>query len=124
MSRVGKMPIEIPQGVEIKIEGNRIKAKGSKGELTVDVHPDMLVKIDDGLIQISRPSESKLHRSLHGLSRTLVANIIQGVSEGFSKQLEIQGVGYRAEMRDGRLVLQLGFSHPIVFVPPEGMKRT
>jgi len=122
VSRVGKMPIEIPQGVEIKIEGNRIKAKGSKGELTVDVHPDMLVKIDDGLIQISRPSESKLHRSLHGLSRTLVANIIQGVSEGFSKQLEIQGVGYRAEMRDGRLVLQLGFSHPIVFVPPEGIE--
>lgn len=118
MSRVGKMPIEIPQGVEVKVEGNTITAKGSKGELVVTVHPDMSVDATDSSIQISRPTDSKIHRSLHGLSRTLVANVIQGISEGFSKQLEIQGVGYRAELKSGRLVLQLGYSHPIVFIPP------
>jgi len=122
VSRVGKMPVEIPQGVDVTIEGNTVSAKGSKGELQVSVHPEISVKVDNGFVKISRHSDSKMHRSLHGLSRSLVANIIKGISEGFAKKLEIQGVGYRAELRSGRLVLQLGLSHPIVLVPPEGIK--
>lgn len=121
MSRVGKLPIEIPQSIEVKIDGNTVTAKGSKGELQVTIHPDMSLNVSDGLIKVSRPSDSKLHRSLHGLSRSLVGNIIDGVSKGFSKKLEIQGVGYRAEIKSGRLVLQLGYSHPIVMHPPEGI---
>jgi large subunit ribosomal protein L6 len=122
VSRVGKMPIEIPQGIEVKVEGNTVKAKSKKGELQVSVHPDMSINMTDASIQISRPSDSMIHRSLHGLSRTLVANVIIGVSKGFTKKLEIQGVGYRAEFKNGRLVFQLGYSHPIVFIPPEGIE--
>ena len=122
MSRVGKMPIEIPQGIDVDIKGNTVTAKGQKGELSVTIHPDISVSIDDNFIKVTRPSDSKLHRSLHGLSRTLVANIVQGTSKGFTKELEIQGVGYRAEMKGIKLMLQLGFSHPIIMIPPDGIQ--
>ncbi len=118
MSRVGKLPIKIPDAVNLDFSGNIIKAKGPKGELSVNVHPDMKIKLDNGILTIERPSESKEHRSLHGLNRALVANIIQGVNEGFEKRLEIVGVGYRAELREKNLFLSLGFSHQIIFVPP------
>jgi len=122
VSRVGKTPIPIPDGVEVNIKGNVVSAKGPKGELSIELHPDMKVLIEDGTIKVQRPSESKPHRSLHGLSRTLVANIIEGVSKGFEKRLEIIGVGYRAEMKGRKVLLSLGFSHQILFDPPEGIE--
>ena len=121
MSRIGRKPIPIPDGVEVTIEKNEVVAKGPRGELRQRFHPDMSVSIQDGQIVVSRPSDNKLHRSLHGLTRTLIANTIEGVKNGFQKQLQIEGVGYRAELKGGRLSLYLGFSHPVVFVPPEGI---
>lgn len=123
MSRIGKLPIKIPDDVNIDIKGNLITAKGPKGELSVDVNPEMIISFQDGEIVIKRPSEGKTHRELHGLSRSLVNNIVEGVKNGFEKRLEIVGVGYRAEMRGtDRLVLSLGFSHQIMFIPPEGIE--
>lgn len=119
MSRVGKFPIKVPDTVNMDFSGNLITAKGPKGELSVNVHPDMKIKFEDGILTIERPSESKEHRSLHGLNRSLVANIVQGVHEGFEKRLEIVGVGYRAELKGKSLYLSLGYSHQIVFFPPE-----
>ena len=119
MSRVGKLPIKLPDAVNLDFAGNFITAKGPKGELSVNVHPDMKIKLENSILTIERPSETKEHRSLHGLNRSLVANIIQGVNEGFEKRLEIIGVGYRAELKGKNLYLSLGYSHQIVFVPPE-----
>jgi len=124
VSRIGQKPIPIPDGVEVSIEKNVVVAKGPKGELRQPFHPDMQVKIEDGQIVVSRPTESKIHRSLHGLTRTLIANTVEGVSKGFEKQLQIEGVGYRAEVKGNRLTLYMGFSHPVVFVPPEGIQIT
>lgn len=122
MSRIGKMPIAIPAGVEVKLSGNVIEVTGPKGQLTKELHPDMIIEQEDGFIHVKRPSESKEHRSLHGLTRTLVANMVQGVTEGFSRNLEIHGVGYRAAKQGNKLVLTLGFSHPVEIVPEPGIE--
>lgn len=121
MSRVGKEPIEVPQGVEIHLEGNTMQVTGPKGTLNQKMHPSMLIQYEEGKLLVSRPSDSPVHRSLHGLTRTLVANMVEGVTKGFEKRLEIVGVGYRAEQQGPAIVFQLGYSHPIVFRPPEGI---
>ncbi len=122
MSRIGKKPIAIPDGVNIKIDGNVITAKGPKGELTEAVHPDMIVKIEDGQLIVDRPSDSKEHRSFHGLYRSLLDNLITGVSQGYRKQLELVGVGYKAEAKGQILELNLGFSHLIAILIPQELK--
>ncbi len=122
MSRVGKAPIPIPQGVEININDGVISAKGPKGELFVNVSTELEYSLENSEITVTRPSDSKEHRSIHGLFRSLVANIVDGVSKGFEKKLEIVGVGYRAEMKGNKLLLNVGFSHPIIVLPPEGIE--
>ena len=116
MSRIGRMPIAIPQGVEIKIEKNNlVTVKGPKGTLTKTLHSDMIIKQEDGQVVIERPTESKEHKSLHGLTRTLFANMVTGVTDGFQKTLQINGVGYRCQKQGKKLVLTLGYSHPVEF---------
>jgi len=122
MSRIGKMPINIPNGVKVELDKNDIKVSGERGTLEISVHPDMQVKIEDDKIYVSRSSENKFHRSLHGLSRALINNMVIGVSLGFEKILEIQGVGYRAALEDGKMVLQIGYSHPVKVNTPEGIE--
>lgn len=122
MSRIGKMPIPIPQGTEVRIEGNEVTAKGPRGELTREVHPDMIIAMEEGSLVVKRPSDSGMHRSLHGLTRSLIANMVEGVTNGFEKNLEIHGVGYRAAARDRDLELTLGFSHPVLVKAPEGIE--
>lgn len=122
MSRIGKMPITIPKEVKVELNNNNIKISGERGTLESSFHPDMQVKIEEGKIFVSRPSESKFHRSLHGLSRTLINNMVEGVSSGFEKILEIQGVGYRATLEGGKMVLQIGYSHLIEFDTPKGIE--
>ena len=121
MSRIGKKPIEIPQGVEIKIEGQTVTAKGPNGTEVVEVRPEIAVKVEDNHIILSKVGESRETDALFGLFRTLVANAVHGVKEGFEKKLEIQGVGYRAQMQGTAINLQLGYSHPIVIEPPKGI---
>jgi len=116
------MPIDIPAGVTVKIDGPVISVKGPKGELTRTLHQDMKVTVQDNVITVERPSEEKNHRALHGLTRALVANMVTGVTEGFTKNLEIVGVGYRAQMKGNKLALTLGFSHPLELDVPEGVK--
>lgn len=114
MSRIGKMPITVPAGVEIKVaEGNVVTVKGPKGTLTRAIHPNMAIKVDGAVVTIERPNDEKVNRSLHGLSRTLVNNMVVGVTEGFKKELEINGVGYRAAKEGKKLVMNLGYSHPV-----------
>lgn len=122
MSRIGKMPIIIPKGVKVELNNNNIKISGERGTLESSFHPDMQVKIEEGKIIVSRPSENRFHRSLHGLSRTLINNMVEGVSSGFEKILEIKGVGYRATLEGGKMVLQIGYSHPIEFNTPKGIE--
>ena len=123
MSRIGRAPITIPAGVNVKIEdGNKVTVKGPKGELVRSFSQDMNIKLEDGVLTVERPSDNKDHRSLHGLSRTLINNMVIGVTEGFSKNLEINGVGYRAQLKGTALNLSLGFSHPVVVEPPKGIK--
>lgn len=121
MSRIGKLPIELPKGVEVKLDGSHLTVKGGKGELELDVNAEMKVTVDDEQIVVERPSDQSRHKALHGLTRSLIANMVEGVSTGFRKTLEIQGVGYRADMKGNSLNLQLGYSHPIDFEPPEGI---
>lgn len=122
MSRIGRAPITIPGGVTIKVEdGNKVTVKGPKGELVRTLHQDMKVKVEDGVLTVERPSDNKDHRSLHGLTRTLINNMVVGVTEGFAKILEINGVGYRAQLQGKNLNLSLGFSHPVVVEPPAGI---
>ena len=122
MSRIGRMPIQVPAGVEVKLtDDNEITVKGKNGTLTRQLHPDMIVEIADNEILVKRPSEDKMHKSLHGLTRTLVNNMVIGVTEGFTKELEINGVGYRGQMQGKKLVLSLGYSHPVEMDPPEGI---
>ena len=121
MSRIGKKPIEIPQGVEVKIEGQRVTAKGPLGEESVEVRPEIAVKIEDNHVILTKVGESRETDALYGLFRTLVANAVHGVKEGFEKKLEIQGVGYRAQMQGTTLNMQLGYSHPVDIVPPKGI---
>lgn len=122
MSRIGKMPITIPSGVDVKIDAeNVITVKGAKETLTRTLHPDMKITIDGTELTVTRPSDDKTHRSLHGLTRTLINNMIIGVTQGFSKELEINGVGYRAQMQGKKLVLSLGYSHPVEYTPVDGI---
>ncbi len=122
MSRIGRKPIIIPQKVDVKIgKNNTVTVKGTKGELTRTFSPDMTIKIDGGQVIISRPTDQRHHRALHGLTRALLANMVTGVSQGYVKELEMTGVGYRAVMKGKALDLSLGFSHPVVIEPPEGI---
>lgn len=122
MSRIGKLPIEIPKGVEIGHDGNKLTVKGPKGQLEKEFHADMTIEIKDGSIKVIRPSDNKQHRSLHGLTRTLIANMIEGVTKGFERKLEIIGVGYRAAKQGNKMVLTIGYSHPVEFTPEAGME--
>jgi large subunit ribosomal protein L6 len=124
MSRIGRAPIPVPPGVQIAIEDARVTVKGPRGELSRVLHADMMVKVDAGQVIVERPSDARDHRALHGLTRTLVANMVTGVTTGFQKTLEITGVGYRAAKMGGRLSLQLGFSHPIDIEPPQAIEVT
>ncbi|MBI3599783.1 MAG: 50S ribosomal protein L6 [Nitrospinae bacterium] len=121
MSRIGKQPINIPKGVEVKIEGSRVDIKGPKGSISKIIHPNMKTELLEGKLFIKRSSDSRLDRSLHGLTRTIVSNMVFGVTEGFSKQLIIEGVGYRASLQGKTLVLTLGYSHPVNYNPPNGI---
>lgn len=121
MSRIGRMPITVPVGVDVKIDGQHITAKGPKGSLELNAHPSMAVKMDGNVITVERPSDVKEHRSLHGLTRSLINNMVVGVSEGFTKKLEINGVGYKATKKGNSVEFNLGYSHPIVFDQPEGI---
>lgn len=122
MSRVGSKPIEIPQGVSVSFAGYQVTVKGPKGTIVKDLPPACDFRQEGNVLHVTRPMDDKYHRSMHGLTRTLIANMVVGVSQGFSKELEIVGVGYRAEVRGKDLVLSLGFSHPIMFPVPEGIK--
>lgn len=121
MSRIGRQPIAVPVGVEVKIEGSNVSVKGPKGETSRVLNKDMIIKLDDATITVDRPSDSKDHRSLHGLTRTLISNMVVGVTKGFSRTLEINGVGYRAAKAGNKLNLTLGFSHPLELDPPTGV---
>ena len=121
MSRIGRLPVAVPKGVKVRLEDGVFVAQGPKGENTERIHPEMTVEIGEQEVRVVRPSEAKRHKSLHGLSRTLIANSIKGVSEGFVQKLEIRGVGYKAEIKGKSLVLALGYSHPIDFPVPEGI---
>ena len=121
MSRVGKLPITIPEGIQVEKEGSVIIVRGEKGTLKQKIHPDIKVIIEENLIRVERRSDNQFHRSLHGLTRSLIYNMIYGLTAGYEKRLEIVGVGYRADLKGKVLMLQLGYSHPIYFVPPEGI---
>jgi large subunit ribosomal protein L6 len=121
MSRIGKNPIAVPAGVTVKLEGNQVSVKGPKGELSRSIPADMIIKQEDGQITVNRPSDEAKHKALHGLSRTLIANMVEGVTKGFSKQLDIVGVGYKAEARPYGLQLALGYSHAIEYKAPKGI---
>jgi len=121
MSRVGRLPIPIPSGVEVRVSGRAVSVSGPKGTLERIVHPDMRVALADERVVVTRHSDDRFHRALHGLTRALVANMIQGVTKGYQIELEIQGVGYRAQKQGQRLTLQVGFSHPVEIAPPPGV---
>lgn len=121
MSRIGKQPIPLPSETKASYDGFEMNVKGPRGELVQRIHPDMRIEIESEQIKVTRPSDGRIHRSLHGLTRQLVANMVEGVTKGFTKELEIIGVGYKAEIKGNRMVLALGFSHPIVVIPPEGI---
>ena len=122
MSRIGKLPVTIPAGVTVTLQGNTVHVKGPKGELSRTINPDLTVTIDGSTLTVTRPSDEPMHKSLHGLSRTLIANMVEGVSKGYSKQLEISGVGFKAEEKPFGLQLALGFSHQIQVKAPAGIK--
>lgn len=124
MSRVGKKVIEVPKDVEVNIDGTHITVKGPKGELSNTFHEEMTYKLEDGQLEVVRPSDSKEHKMHHGTTRTLINNMVVGVSEGFSKQLELIGVGYRAQMQGKKLVLNVGLSHPVEFEPSDAITIT
>ena len=123
MSRIGKLPVVVPAGVEVKIgEGNLLTVKGPKGTLERKLSADMNIAMEDGQIVVTRPSDLKKHRALHGLTRTLIHNMVVGVTEGYEKKLEVNGVGYRAQKQGKKLVLSLGYSHPVEMEDPEGIE--
>ena len=121
MSRIGRKPIAIPAGVEVAIDGHTVTVKGPKGTLTETFHPDMQIAVEEGNVVVTRPSEDKMHKSLHGLTRTLVSNMITGVNTGFKKELEINGVGYRAAKQGTNLVMNLGYSHQVIMPEIDGI---
>ncbi len=122
MSRIGNKPIAIPAGVEVKVDGNIVTVKGPKGTMTKEMHKDMKIEVKDNTVTVARPNDLKENRSLHGLTRTLINNMILGVTNEFSKTLEVNGVGYRAQKQGKKLVLNLGYSHPVEMEEPEGIK--
>ncbi|MFM9045727.1 MAG: 50S ribosomal protein L6 [Solirubrobacterales bacterium] len=122
MSRIGNKPVEIPEGVEVQVEPGRVTVKGPKGELTQELSRDMTVKVDDGVLTVERPTDRGPHRALHGLTRSLVQNMVIGVTDGYEKHLEIQGVGYRAQSKGKGIELALGYSHPVVVEAPDGIE--
>lgn len=124
MSRIGKRPIDIPKGVTVTLEKGQMTVKGPRGELSRRLHPAMQIAVEDSTITVGRPSEENEHKALHGLTRTLIANMVEGVTSGFRKNLELVGVGYRAETKPFGLQLALGYSHPIQYKAPEGIKLT
>ena len=121
MSRIGRAPIDLPAGVDVKIDGQHITVKGAKGTLEMDVHPNMTVTQEGNVLQVTRPNDLKENRSLHGLTRSLVHNMVVGVSEGFKKTLDVNGVGYRVAMEGKKLVMNIGFSHQVTMEAPEGI---
>lgn len=122
MSRVGKKPIEIPAGVTVTLDNNIVTVKGPKGELSRTFHADIEIKVEDNVINISRPSDAKEHRALHGTTRAVLANMVEGVSKGFERTLELVGVGYRASKQGNKLVLSVGYSHPVEIEPEAGLE--
>ncbi|MGF7058312.1 50S ribosomal protein L6 [Brassicibacter mesophilus] len=123
MSRIGLKPITIPSGVEIKVDANNyVTVKGPKGTLEQQINKDIQINVEDNVIHVARPTDEKKHKSLHGLTRTLIANMLEGVSNGYAKNLEIVGVGYRAQKQGKKLILSLGFSHPVEMEDPEGIE--
>ncbi|MCL6638771.1 MAG: 50S ribosomal protein L6 [Firmicutes bacterium] len=122
MSRIGKKPIPVPAGVEVEIDGAAVRVKGPKGQLEKEFHRDMIIKHADGILTVERPSDNKLHKSLHGLTRTLLSNMVTGVTQGFQKNLELVGVGYRASKQGNKLVLAVGYSHPVEIEPEPGLE--
>jgi len=122
MSRVGRKPVEIPAGVTVTLNGNTVTVKGPKGELTRTFHSDIEIKVEDNIVVVNRPSDAKLHRSLHGTTRAILANMVEGVSKGFERNLELIGVGYRAQKQGKKLVLNVGYSHPVEIEPEEGIE--
>ena len=122
MSRIGRMPVEVPSGVEVNVDGQTVTVRGPKGTLTQEFHPDMAIALEGNTITVQRPSDEKKHRALHGLTRSLLANMIEGVTKGYQKNLEITGVGYRAALQGNKLVLSMGFSHPVEFEPEPGIE--
>jgi large subunit ribosomal protein L6 len=122
MSRIGKQPIAIPDGVDVEVKPGMVKVKGPKGELTQVVSREMKVAVDDGTLTVQRPTDRGEHRALHGLTRSLIANMVEGVTEGYERRLEIQGVGYRAQLKGKALEMSLGFSHPVTVQAPDGIE--
>jgi large subunit ribosomal protein L6 len=122
MSRIGRKPIQIPEGVDIDVQPGAVKVNGPKGELNQHVSPDMKVAIDDGTLTVERPTDRGEHRALHGLTRSLIANMVEGVTAGFERRLEIQGVGYRAQLKGKALEMALGYSHPVTIPAPDGIE--
>jgi large subunit ribosomal protein L6 len=121
MSRIGKRPVAVPSGVTAEIDGQTVRVKGPKGELSRTVHAEMIVKMENGSITVARPTEETRHKALHGLTRTLIANMVEGVEKGYQKVLEIQGVGYKAEATKGGLNVVVGYSHPVLYKAPAGI---
>ncbi|MBD3404197.1 50S ribosomal protein L6 [candidate division GN15 bacterium] len=124
MSRVGKAPVPIPDKTKVEIDGRNVTVTGPKGSLSREIHPEIEAVIEDNQVLVNRPSDLKKHRALHGLTRALINNMVVGCSEGFKRELQIIGIGYRAETKDKALVLYVGYSHPIAFIPPEGVEVT
>ena len=124
MSRIGKEPVPVPSGVELKIDGSTVTAKGSNGELSYDLPPSLKVKLEGSEALVSRTDDERFSRAMHGTARSLIANMIEGVSKGFTRELEIQGVGYRAQVQGDKLTMSVGYSHPIEFQAPEGITIT
>lgn len=123
MSRIGKLPVAVPKGVQVTLgENNTVSVKGPKGTLSQKIHKDMEVRLEEGQVVVTRPSDQKEHRALHGLSRSLIANMVEGVSNGFKKNLEIVGVGYRATKQGKKLVLNVGYSHPVEIQEKDGLE--
>ncbi len=121
MSRIGEMPVTIPDGVQVTIDGSAVTVKGPKGQMTQEFHPELSISLEDAVLRVQRPNDERQFKALHGLTRALINNMVIGVTEGYSKTLEIHGTGYRAELQGNTLVMSLGFSHPVVVEPPEGI---
>lgn len=121
MSRIGKLPVAIPEGIHVELKGADVLVKGPKGELKHTLHPDIKVVVESGMVMVERPTNNRYHKALHGLTRSLIQNMVVGLKNGYVRKLEIVGVGFRAEVKSKTLILQIGFSHPIHFMPPDGI---